>query len=113
MLIAFSDEIEKWNHINIELKLCISPCGQSEYKTALFVSMFFSSYDCDCEGTGFVGDHCEEDIPECASDPCQHGATCLEGRNQYKCHCWPGMPLLLALTPHMLFTNSQRLCSYA
>lgn len=52
----------------------------------------FSSYDCDCEGTGFVGGHCEEDIPECASDPCQHGSTCLEGINQYQCLCWPGTP---------------------
>uniref|UniRef100_A0A3P8TB23 Crumbs cell polarity complex component 2b n=1 Tax=Amphiprion percula TaxID=161767 RepID=A0A3P8TB23_AMPPE len=48
------------------------------------------SYECDCEGTGFVGDHCEEDVPECASDPCQHGATCLEGINRYTCLCWPG-----------------------
>lgn len=51
---------------------------------------FSSSYVCDCEGTGFVGDHCEEDILECASDPCQHGATCSEGTNQYHCLCWTG-----------------------
>ena len=49
------------------------------------------SYECDCEDTGFLGDHCEEDIPECASDPCQHGATCLEGVKEYTCLCWPGM----------------------
>lgn len=48
------------------------------------------SYNCDCENTGFIGDHCEEDIPECASNPCQHGATCLEGINHYSCQCWPG-----------------------
>lgn len=48
------------------------------------------SYGCACEETGFIGDHCEEDIPECASNPCQHGATCLEGINQYSCQCWPG-----------------------
>lgn len=59
----------------------------NQSKTAYLVS---SSYVCDCEGTGFVGDYCEEDIPECASDPCQNGATCLEGTNQYKCLCWPG-----------------------
>ena len=48
------------------------------------------SYECDCTETGFTGDYCEEDILECASDPCQHGATCLEGIREYKCLCWPG-----------------------
>lgn len=50
----------------------------------------FYSYECDCEDTGFAGDHCEVDIPECASDPCQHGATCVEGVKGYTCLCWPG-----------------------
>ena len=48
------------------------------------------SYECDCSETGFEGDHCEVDIAECASDPCQHGATCLEGVKGYTCLCWPG-----------------------
>lgn len=56
----------------------------------LFLSVFFSSFSCDCEGTGFIGNYCEEDILECASDPCQHGATCLEGIKLYSCLCWPG-----------------------
>ena len=43
-----------------------------------FVCLFYS-YDCDCEDTGFTGTHCDEDIPECLSNPCQHGATCVEG----------------------------------
>ncbi|ELK30397.1 Fibulin-7 [Myotis davidii] len=33
--------------------------------------------------------HCR-DISECASQPCQHGGTCLEGVNQYTCICPPG-----------------------
>uniref|UniRef100_A0A3Q3SP49 Crumbs cell polarity complex component 2 n=1 Tax=Mastacembelus armatus TaxID=205130 RepID=A0A3Q3SP49_9TELE len=49
-----------------------------------------TNYECDCVGTGFVGNHCDVNIPECVSDPCQHGATCLDGINQYTCLCWPG-----------------------
>ena len=48
------------------------------------------SYECDCNDTGFEGEHCEVDIPECASDPCQHGATCTEEVKGYTCLCWPG-----------------------
>lgn len=61
-----------------------------KFTLKLFVHPIFPSYKCDCDETGFVGSHCEEDIPECASDPCQHGATCLERVNHYMCLCWPG-----------------------
>lgn len=30
------------------------------------------------------------DTLECASDPCQNGATCFEGTLQYVCNCAPG-----------------------
>lgn len=54
-------------------------------------------FECDCSGTGFAGPICEEEILECVSEPCQHGATCHEGINQYACQCWPGNLLFYIL----------------
>lgn len=34
-----------------------------------------------------VGVHCEVDINECDSNPCQNGATCEDAANSYRCHC--------------------------
>ena len=31
-----------------------------------------------------------KDIDECASNPCQNGATCIDGINAYTCNCVPG-----------------------
>jgi len=30
------------------------------------------------------------DINECSSNPCQNGATCIEGINAFTCTCSPG-----------------------
>ena len=39
------------------------------------------SYTCDCEGTGYEGVHCEDDIDECATGQhgCMNNATCMVG----------------------------------
>lgn len=58
--------------------------------SGLTVTRVSRSYDCDCSETGFEGDHCETDVPECASNPCQHGGRCLEQVKGYACVCWPG-----------------------
>ncbi len=34
--------------------------------------------------------HLFSDIEECASDPCQNGATCFEGIDSYLCQCPDG-----------------------
>lgn len=38
-----------------------------------------SSYECNCTDTGFRGVNCSENIDDCDPDPCQHGATCVDG----------------------------------
>jgi hypothetical protein len=38
----------------------------------------FCRYFCDCSGTGYAGNLCDEEIDECESSPCQHGASCVD-----------------------------------
>lgn len=34
-----------------------------------------------------AGKRCELDIDECGSNPCQHGGTCIDQLNGYRCSC--------------------------
>ena len=36
------------------------------------------------------GINCQIDIDECEGDPCQNGATCVDGVDMYTCTCRPG-----------------------
>uniref|UniRef100_A0A667IVY1 Protein crumbs homolog 1 n=1 Tax=Lynx canadensis TaxID=61383 RepID=A0A667IVY1_LYNCA len=45
-----------------------------------------SGYVCICP-PGLTGIHCEEDIDECSSNPCQNGGTCENLPGDYTCHC--------------------------
>ncbi|PNJ50113.1 CRB1 isoform 8 [Pongo abelii] len=45
-----------------------------------------SGYVCICQ-PGFTGIHCEEDVNECFSNPCQNGGTCENLPGNYTCHC--------------------------
>ena len=44
------------------------------------------AYFCDC-ALGFLGDHCELNFDECASQPCLRGGLCVDGGNNYFCDC--------------------------
>ena len=46
-------------------------------------------YDCACFD-GYTGDDCAQNVDECASQPCQHGGTCVDGVAAYTCRCAPG-----------------------
>lgn len=38
----------------------------------------------------FPGPHCDMNINECASSPCQNGGKCIDGANRYHCLCPDG-----------------------
>lgn len=39
---------------------------------------------------GWEGDHCTENIDECASDPCHNDGLCSDGINSFRCQCKDG-----------------------
>ena len=44
---------------------------------------------CICQA-GYQGSVCQTDINECASNPCQNGASCVDNVNSYTCNCVDG-----------------------
>ncbi|XP_051896624.1 aggrecan core protein-like [Pristis pectinata] len=59
-----------------------SPCGPG---TCVVRN---GSFVCKCP-SGWTGEHCEIDVDECHSSPCQNGATCIDGIDSFKCLCLP------------------------
>jgi len=45
-----------------------------------------NGYECACVD-GFTGTNCEIDFDDCAAGPCQNGAICHDGVNNYVCDC--------------------------
>lgn len=48
------------------------------------------SFDCNCTSTGYTGPYCQININECASNPCENNAECIDRINDYQCNCYPG-----------------------
>ena len=48
------------------------------------------------------------DINECASNPCQNGATCADAVNMYTCYCVAGFTGILCETSKQSLKNSSR-----
>ncbi|KAM6900418.1 cubilin [Xenentodon cancila] len=49
-------------------------------------------YFCNCN-PGWQGLHCDQNIDECSSNPCQNGGTCVDSINGFTCTCtsqWTG-----------------------
>ena len=46
-------------------------------------------YYCRCKN-GFNGPHCENNIDECAGDPCENGGLCIDGVAKFTCTCVDG-----------------------
>jgi hypothetical protein len=43
-----------------------------------------NGFSCSCLG-GYSGNACQFNINECASAPCQNGATCVDAVNSFSC----------------------------
>ncbi|KAL3858358.1 hypothetical protein ACJMK2_012951, partial [Sinanodonta woodiana] len=61
----------------------VKPCNQ------LCSHGTFINDRCICDD-GYTGLCCSTDIDECASTPCQHGGSCVDGVNRYHCTCVAG-----------------------
>ena len=59
---------------------CYCEIQKSVYKVSCKVKCAFKYGD----------DICVLDINECASSPCEHGATCTDAINSYTCRCVAG-----------------------
>ena len=47
----------------------------------------FKGFQCRCEGTGFVGERCEEDYDDCQVNACKNNGTCVDEILSFKCLC--------------------------
>ncbi|XP_048458200.1 protein crumbs homolog 1 [Rhincodon typus] len=60
--------------------------GNRSELPAVFSYEHAAGYICKCQH-GFTGSHCEMDVDECDSNPCQNGGTCQNTMESYICHC--------------------------
>ncbi|XP_061077777.1 lactadherin-like isoform X2 [Conger conger] len=66
-----------------------NPCknnGVCEATSSLRRGDVFTEYVCKCQ-PGFDGVHCQNNVNDCASQPCQNGGTCYDLEGDYNCRC--------------------------
>ncbi len=63
-----------------------NPCQHGGTCSTTSSSSSSSFYTCSCS-LGFTGSNCETNVDECASGPCQNGASCTDGINGFICRC--------------------------
>lgn len=54
--------------------------------TAMLLDTADTGLECVC-AAGFAGRHCEVDLNDCVSDPCQNGGQCIDGIDSFRCDC--------------------------
>lgn len=59
-----------------------------------------------CNFVGFEGATCKINIDECASNPCQNGATCKDKINAYTCSCAHGKKTWQSLAKKNLYSTA-------
>ncbi len=82
-----------WELLYINVEICINLYKFSGFRSPCehggSCRNVPGSFTCDCV-TGFEGDRCERDIPECASNPCQNNGQCIDHRGYFECLCTRG-----------------------
>jgi len=66
--------ILQWESIELNIQKQVIP-----------MTNFYHSLNCDCTGTGFIGDKCQLNVNDCALSPCSNDFTCIDGINSRAC----------------------------
>uniref|UniRef100_A0A4W5R066 Milk fat globule EGF and factor V/VIII domain containing b n=1 Tax=Hucho hucho TaxID=62062 RepID=A0A4W5R066_9TELE len=70
------------------------PCNPNPCKNDAFCDVtgqkrrgdVFSEYICKCQD-GFDGVHCQNNVNDCANQPCQNGGSCKDLNGDFNCRC--------------------------
>lgn len=82
MLQNVNDRLVEGETCSVDIDDCVSEVCQNGGRCTDRVN----GYECDCEGTGYQGTHCTEDINECELGHCVYG-RCTNLIGSYNCIC--------------------------